>query len=69
MKDMVVCLAGPYAQGRHRPLKKKHSRDEWESDIETARGLAARAALVQSGVDVRPMDPNVAFTLNADQAA
>jgi|SRR5450631_574738 hypothetical protein len=60
MQDIVVCLAGPYAQGRHRPLK-KHTGDEWESDIETARGLAARAALVQSGVDVRLIDPNVPF--------
>ncbi|WP_051677457.1 hypothetical protein [Bradyrhizobium sp. URHD0069] len=66
-KDVIVCLAGPHSQAKHRRPKKKEP-DEWKDDIETASGLAARAGLVATGIDLRRLDENFECCLTAYQA-
>jgi len=67
MKDMIVCFAGPHAQAKHRPPKRKRP-SEWSSDLDGARSMAATAALIASGVDVSTLTSSEA-DLNADQVA
>jgi ATP-dependent Zn protease len=69
MKDIIVCLAGPYAQHRHRPLKKPgiETTAEWEGDFDNVRGLAVTAALIASGADISQFDPAIPVTLTTEE--
>jgi hypothetical protein len=62
MRDMVVCLAGPHAQARHRPPKGRGTPDEWDSDRNNAENLSLQAVLVKRGVNLCDIDIK---TLNA----
>jgi ATP-dependent Zn protease len=66
-KDMVVSLAGPYAEMRYRP-KAKRACGAWVYDREKANVLAFQAALIQTGVDIFLIG-TVTVNLNADQEA
>jgi hypothetical protein len=68
-KDVIACCAGPMAQHRHHPQRNRRP-VEWDGDRETASALAYRAALIESGIDFRQLNPNdLAPPLNADQTA
>jgi ATP-dependent Zn protease len=64
-KDIVVCLAGPYAQRRYRVPTIKCP--EWDEDIQNARRFALAATLVDSGFMIHPNDPEP-IEIDADQA-
>jgi hypothetical protein len=53
-KDLIVGLAGPYGEQKHRPLKDRRTLkkrfDGWKNDLEIARLYAYLAALVATGV-------------------
>jgi hypothetical protein len=62
-KDIKICLAGPYAQSRHRPRKSGRNPDEWRDDIENASGLVAEIVLNERGAmppvgEIVTLDPD-----------
>ena len=48
-RDLMVCLAGPYAQIGYRPSTQAQNREAWEQDINNAGVFAGSAAMVKAG--------------------
>ena len=66
-KDIIVALAGSYAQQRYRPQSAKRQPAEWEDDRQVATSLGCRAALVASGVERDQIDLAMLNNLNPGQ--
>ena len=67
-RDAMVALAGPNGQHRYKPQKIKQP-EEWVGDIGVATVFSIKAALIESGIDVRQINPDdpTQLTLNANQ--
>jgi hypothetical protein len=61
-KDAIVCLAGPTAQLRHRPVETQAG---WDTDLESVNSFIVRAVLLEAGTVIP--ESGLSVTLSEDE--